>query len=79
MLQYSLSEALSAGNIQPEGRMHNGLDDAYNTALLFRKVMTEEKLQVNEYYQSMASGETSHLSASLGDLLKGVCLEAAMA
>ena len=68
---YGLTEALFISNITPEGTMHDGLSDAYNTAVLFRKMMTEKEFTINEYYYSVTREETEHLSSSLGDLLKG--------
>ena len=45
--QLSLEEALGRAEIEPEGRFHDGLDDAVNTAYLI------EKLELNpEYLQS---------------------------
>ena len=43
--QLSLEEALGRAEIEPEGKFHNGLDDAANTAYLI------EKLELNPEYQ----------------------------
>lgn len=73
---YSLQEALVAADVFSEGRAHNGLDDAYNTALLFRKLMTEDKLRLNPYYEEAhRSDRGAALQFSLGDLLQGLKLE----
>ena len=40
---YSLQEALFACDIDTAGRMHDGFSDAFNTALLFKKLMTEDE------------------------------------
>ena len=73
---YSLQEALIASDILSEGRAHNGMVDAYNTALLFRKLLTEEEFRLNPYYEEAhRPGRGSTLQFSLGDLLKGLDLE----
>ena len=40
--KYQLSEALAIANIDYDENIHNAHADAYNTALLFRKIQTEE-------------------------------------
>ena len=73
---YSLQEALIAADIFSGGRAHNGMDDARNTALLFRKLLTEEEIRLNPYYEEAhRPGRGSTLQFSLGDLLKGLDLE----
>lgn len=73
---YSLQEALIASDILSEGRAHNGMVDAYNTALLFRKLLKEEEFRLNPYYEEAhRPGRGSTLQFSLGDLLKGLDLE----
>ena len=73
---YSLQEALIAADIFSEGRAHNGMDDAYNTALLFRKLLTEDELRLNPYYEEARRQDRGNaLQFSLGDLLKGLKLE----
>lgn len=69
---YSLEEALIACDIQTVGRMHDGADDAYNTALLFKKLMTEDELTLNTFYASAKSDERDTLSSSIGDLFAGL-------
>ena len=66
--RYSLNEALIAADIISEGREHNGLSDAYNTALLFAKMETEEEFKLNETYESARSDKEEHLTSSLGDI-----------
>ena len=74
--QLSLQEALIAADIFSGGRAHNGMDDARNTALLFRKLLTEEEIRLNPYYEEAhRPGRGSTLQFSLGDLLKGLDLE----
>ena len=73
---YSLQEALIASDILSEGRAHNGMVDAYNTALLFRKLLTEEEFRLNPYYEEAhRPGRGSTLQFSLGDVLKDLDLE----
>lgn len=69
--KYSLGEALIAADIEQQGQAHNGYYDAYNTALLFAKMETEEEFKLNKLYEEAKSEECSHLSSCLGDLLKG--------
>lgn len=66
----SLEEALIATDIIQNGRAHDGLDDAYNTALLFVKMERNPDLELNKVY-SYAKEETKDcLSYSLGDLFQ---------
>ena len=76
---YSLTDAMIAADIEGEGRAHDGLDDAYNTALLFAKLETEEELVLNPYY-AVACREKKEdtLSVTLGELFKGLDLQAAL-
>lgn len=68
--RYSLEEALIATDICTDGRAHNGMVDAYNTALLYAKMQREDELVLNEYYRKAHSNEEpEHLSFGLGDLL----------
>ncbi len=68
---YSLEEALIATDINTEGRAHDGLVDACNTALLYAKMQKEDELVLNEYYKSAhSSEEESGLTFSLGDILQ---------
>lgn len=68
--RYSLEEALIAADIEQEGRAHNGYCDAYNTALLFAKMETEEEFKLNRLYEEARSEDYRHLSSCIGDLLK---------
>ena len=68
--QYSLEEALIATDIITEGRAHDGLADAYNTALLYAKMQREEKLVLNPYYKRAHEPEKDKtLTFSMADLL----------
>lgn len=71
----SLEEALGRADIDPEGRFHDGLNDAVNTGLLI------EKLELNPDYQlvsyEMPEKPSEHLSSSLGELFVGMELKLA--
>ncbi|WP_029232971.1 3'-5' exonuclease [Butyrivibrio sp. VCB2006] len=71
---YKLEEALIASDIIPEGRAHDGLADAYNTALLFAKLDQNPDYELNEFYQTARNEETEHLSFCMGDLFAGIVL-----
>ena len=47
---YKLAEALNMANIYYDDGAHDALVDAKNTALLFKKIMTEEKLTLSPYF-----------------------------
>ena len=67
---YSLEEALIATDICTDGRAHNGLDDAYNTALLYAKMRREDKLVLNPYYErAHDDSKPERLCYGLGDIL----------
>ena len=68
---YKLSEALIAADIISEGQEHDGLADAYNTALLFAKMEREEVLQLNAVYAEAIAEEQESLKFTLGDLFQG--------
>lgn len=77
---YSLAEALIAADVESEGRAHDGLADAYNTALLFAKMETEEELVLNPYYAvACREGKEDTLSVSLGELFQGLDFQVALA
>ena len=71
----SLEEALGRADIDPEGRFHDGLNDAVNTGLLI------EKLELNPDYQlvsyEMPEKPSEHLSSPLGELFAGMELKLA--
>ena len=71
----SLEEALGRADIDPEGRFHDGLNDAVNTGLLI------EKLELNPDYQlvsyEMPEKPSEHLSSSLGELFADMELKLA--
>ncbi len=74
---YSLLNAMNLSDIDYDEHLHNGLTDAWNTALLFKKLMLTPDYEFNHYYKSVDEGEqeSERLSSSLGSLLAGFCLE----
>ncbi len=73
--RYSLGEALVAADIDTKGNAHNGMSDAYNTALLFSKMMRNPDFELNPYYKAAQEPEKGPgLQFSMGDLLKGIKL-----
>lgn len=71
---YKLSEALIAADIIYEDGAHDGLVDAYNTALLFAKMQKESELILNPYYQSAISDRENSSGFSIGKLFEGLDL-----
>ena len=72
----SLQEALMLCDLTQDGRMHDGLDDALNTAKLIRK------LELNPEYQlicrqTLPEEESDPLNICLGDLFAGLHIECA--
>lgn len=67
--QYALEDAMKVGHIEPLGRIHNGLCDAYNTARLFRKIHRQAAIRpdfepIEKYVHELP---TENLSYSLGN------------
>lgn len=73
---YKLSEALVTAGIIAEGREHDGLDDAYNTAILFSKLKTEHNLILNPIFEEARKEEVQHLNYSIGSVFRELNLEA---
>ena len=71
---YKLEEALIISDVCLDGRLHDGLVDARNTAALFIKMKTETTFRFNEYYESARKDKTEHLGSSLGRILAGLNL-----
>lgn len=70
----ALSDALDMAELEVDGRLHDGLGDAVNTARIIRKLEknpdyrgTMEKIRENEK-------KSEPLTTSLGSLLKGIVL-----
>ena len=73
---FSLQEALNISDIDYDSNLHDGLVDASNTALLFKKMNTEKPFRFNEYYLESETPQ-EELSTSLGELFKANMLEIA--
>ena len=71
----SLEEALGRADIDPEGRFHDGLNDAVNTGLLIEKLELSSDYQLVSY--EMPEKPSEHLSSSLGVLFAGMELKLA--
>ena len=71
---YKLSEALIAANIIGSNKEHDGLADAYNTALLYAKLMNEPNIVLNPIYEEARKEEVNHLSYSFASLFAGLDL-----
>ena len=74
---YNLGEALIIADIEQKGPSHDGLWDAYNTALLFAKMETEPELKLNDIFEEARKEEVEHLSNSLADLFNALDLQLA--
>lgn len=71
---YKLSEALVAADINYENGAHDGLVDAYNTALLFAKMEREPQLIFNPYYKRAVTDKEDGFGFSLGNLFAEIDL-----
>ncbi len=69
----SLKTALELSEIDHEGKLHDGLDDAYNTARLIAKLETNPDYQLADPYQA-AKQEPEELTYSLGNIFAGLLL-----
>jgi len=75
---FSLKEAVIASDICTDVREHNGLDDAYNTALIFAKMTANPEFAINEIYEAAVNYEPEPLNVCIGDLFKGLNLQFAV-
>ncbi len=73
---YGLENALNLSDIDYRDGIHNGLVDAYNTALLFRKLRLHPDYAFNAYYRQLEedNDENERLSSTLGSLFAGIHL-----
>lgn len=62
-----LEEALLLCDIDSEGRFHNGLDDAVNTAKLIEKLELQPDFRIHNY-ETEACGDSEPLSVSMGSI-----------
>ena len=74
--QFRLADALFIANVDTQGKEHDALCDAINTAILYSKICDNKELILNPDYESAAKEEVSHLSFSLGNLFQGINLHA---
>lgn len=73
--KYRLEEALIASDIITEGSAHDGLVDAYNTALLYAKMNTETEFKLNKYYKVAHEENSRSLQFSLADMIDSLGIE----
>lgn len=69
--RYNLEEALILSDIDYNSQFHDGLIDASNTALLFKKMNTEKEFSFNTYYLK-SKEEPEKLTSTLGSLFAGL-------
>lgn len=61
-------------DIEPDGRLHDGLDDARNTARLIEKLQKNPDYKL--VYQEREDGDDAQpLKVRLGDLFKGLDIQ----
>lgn len=65
--------ALGWTEIEPEGRFHDGLEDAVNTGYLIEKMELNSNYQLVSY--KLPEKPIEHLSSNLGELLVGLNLQ----
>ena len=73
----ALMEALDLAEVEIEGRLHDGLDDAYNTACLISKLETDKAYQTLLERFRTREEERAPLTVNLGSLMQGLILEPA--
>lgn len=72
-----LAEALDLAEIDPEGHLHDGLADAYNTARLIAKLETQKDYRTLIERNRVREKNEEPLTTSLGAFLQGLVLESA--
>ena len=70
---YRLEEAIYLSDIEAVGNYHDGLADAYNTAMLFRKMRTEEHFSTSNKY-TKENEPSVGITFSLANLLEGLVI-----
>lgn len=70
---YNLVQALNISDIEYKDGAHDAVVDAYNTALLFKKLQSKEEFTFSRYYYKERKEES--LGYDLGNLLSGVELK----
>ena len=66
--QYGLEDAMKIGRVQPLGRQHNGLCDAYNTARLYAKVYKQPAFRLELEPIVEYDEKVEHLTYKIGDI-----------
>lgn len=69
-----LKEALMLCDIEPDGRMHDGLDDAWNTARLIEKLEKNPNYKLI-YRERQGKEDSQPLKVRLGELFEGLNLQ----
>lgn len=69
-----LQEALMLCDIEPDGRMHDGLDDAWNTARLIEKLEKNPNYKLI-YRERQEKEDSQPLKVRLGELFEGSNLQ----
>lgn len=69
----SLQEALERADVEPEGRFHDGLDDAVNTGYLIEKLEMNPNFQLVSY--EIPEKDKAECFYSLGELFAGLNLQ----
>lgn len=69
-----LEEALMLCDIEPNGRLHDGLDDARNTARLIEKLELNPEYKL-VYRERQAKENVQPLKVRLGDLFEGLNIQ----
>ena len=72
-----LSDALEIAEVDVKGHLHNGLDDAYNTARMIAKLETQKDYRTLIERLREKESAKKPLTVSLGSLLQGIVLEPA--
>lgn len=71
--QYNLEEALCMSDVNINGNCHDGMDDAYNTSQLLRKMRLEPEFKPSRKYLK-ADEESEGVTFSLASLLNNIVL-----
>jgi len=71
---FNLKEAVIASDIVTDVKEHNGLDDAYNTALIYAKMRKDPDFRINEIYEAAVNDEVEPLNVSMSEFLKDIKL-----
>ena len=74
MQPVGLQEALMLCDIEPDGRMHDGLDDAWNTARLIEKLEKNPNYKLI-YRERQEQEDSQPLKVRLGELFEGLNLQ----